>query len=65
MNETKRCEIERLAADAHDKRIRLESLGMMNTPSEPDARKAAAVEYAIARGEMIESNRALEYAINT
>jgi hypothetical protein len=64
MNEEKRCEIERLAGDAHDKRMRYEGLGMMNTPSEPEARKATAVEYALARRKMIEANRALEDALN-
>ena len=64
MNEEKRCEIERLAGDDHDKRMRYEGLGMMNTPSEPEARKAAAVEYALAQRETIEANRALEYALN-
>ena len=64
MNEEKRCEIERLAADSHDKRLRYEGLGMMNTPSEPQARKTAAVEYALVRREMIEANRALEDALN-
>ena len=64
MNEEKRCEIERLAADAHDKRLRYEGLGMMNTPSEPEAIKASSVEYALARREMIEANRALEDALN-
>lgn len=64
MNEEKRCEIERLAADANDKRMRYEAKRMMNTPSEPEARKAAAVEYALAKREMIEANRALEDALN-
>jgi hypothetical protein len=64
MSEEKRCEIERLAADAHDKALRFEGLGMMNMPYEPEARKAAAVEYALAKREMIKANRALEDALN-
>lgn len=64
MNEEKRCEIERLDADAHDKLLRYEGLLMMNAPSELEAQKAAAVEYALARREMIEANRALEDALN-
>ncbi len=64
MNEEKRCEIERLAADANDKRMRYKVLGMMNTPSDPEVMKAASVEYALARREMIEANRALEDALN-
>ncbi len=64
MNEEKRCEIERLAADAHDKTRRYECLGMMNTPIETEARKTAAVEYALARREMIEANQALEDTLN-
>lgn len=58
-----RCEIERLAADAHDKRTRYEALGMMNTPADPEARKAAAIEYALARREFLEADRALENAL--
>jgi len=64
MDEEKRCEIERLAEDANDKRLRCEVLGMMNTPSEPEARKAGAVKYALARREMIEASRALGDALN-
>lgn len=64
MNEEKRCEIERLAADAHDKMVRLESIGMMNTSNEPEARKKRAIEYALAQRELIEANRALQDALN-
>jgi len=64
MDEGKRREIERLSAEAHDKRMRYEAFGMMNTPNEPGARKASAVEYALARREMIEASRALEDALN-
>jgi len=64
MNEEKRCEIERLAIEAHDKRLRYETLGMMNTPTDPEMRKATAVEYALARREMIEAIRALDDALN-
>jgi len=64
MNEQKRCEIEMLASHAHNKRLRYEKLGIMNVPIDPEARKLAAIEYALARREMIEANRALEDAIN-
>lgn len=59
MNEEKRCEIERLAANAHDKRVRYENIGIMYTCEQV---KFYAVEYALARREMIEANRALEDA---
>lgn len=65
MNEEKRCEIERLAAEAHEKLLHYKRLGMMNTPSEPEAQEAAAVEYALARREMIKAHWALEYALNS
>lgn len=64
MNEEKRAKIERLAATAHDKSEKYRMIGMMNTPSEPDAKKKSAIEYAVARDEMIEANRALEDALN-
>ena len=63
MDEEKKVKIEQLAATAHDKSERYKMIGMMNTPNEPDAKKQSAVEFAIARGEMIEANRALEDAL--
>ncbi len=64
MNKENRCLIVRLAEDAHDKRLRYEAQGMMNMPSEQEARKAAAVAYALAKREMFEANRALEDALS-
>jgi hypothetical protein len=37
---------------------------MMNTPQDYEERKKAAIEYALARREMVEASRALEAAIN-
>lgn len=65
MNEEKKREIERLAEDAHDKWMRYELLGAMNTPKEPKSRKSASIEYELARREMIESRRELEDALNS
>lgn len=59
-----RCEIERLAAEAHDKKMRFQALAMMNTPQDYEERKKAAIEYALAQREMVEACRALENAIN-
>ena len=64
MDEAKRCEIERLAADSYDKRMRYRSIGMMNAPTSYDEQKALAIEVAIARREMIEADRLLEDALN-
>jgi hypothetical protein len=64
MKEEKKIKIEQLAATAHDKSEKYKMLGMMNTPSEPEAKKQSAIEYAVARGEMIEANRELEDALN-
>ena len=64
MDESKKLKIEQLAATAHDKSERYKMLGMMNMPSDPGAKKRSAIEYAIARGEMIEASRALEGAFN-
>ena len=51
--------LRQLAATAHDKGERYKMLGMMNTPSDPDEKKQSAIEYAIARGEMIDASNAL------
>jgi len=64
MNEAKKVKIEQLAATAHAKGERYRMMGMMNTPTEPAAKKQSAIEYAAARGEMIDANRALEDALN-
>jgi hypothetical protein len=64
MDEAKRRKIEILAADAHDKRMRYEGHQMMNTPSDSEERKKAAVAYAVAKAEMIEANRLLEDEMN-
>ena len=65
MDEAKKVKIEQLAATAHEKSERYKMLGTMNMPSEPEAKRQSAIEYAIARGEMIEANRALEDALNS
>jgi hypothetical protein len=64
MDEVKKIKIEHLAAIAYEKSARYRLLGMLNVPSEHDEKKKSAVEYAVARGEMIEANRALEDALN-
>ena len=64
MDEEKKVKIERLAAIAHDKSERFKVMGMMNTPTEPANKRQIAVEYAVARGEMIDANRSLEDALN-
>lgn len=64
MDEEKKLKIEQLAAIAHDKSERFKIMGMMNTPTEPAEKRKSAVEYAVARAEMIDANRALENALS-
>jgi len=63
MNDEKKARIAELAGNAHDKRMRHEMLGMMNTPSDPEDRKKAAIEYAISRAEMMEAQHFLDRAM--
>lgn len=48
-----------LATDLHEKQERFRMLGMMNTPTEPEEKQRAAVEYEIARAEVAEAQAAL------
>lgn len=59
MNGQRKTEITRLAIEAHDKRLRYQMLGMMNTPSDPEESRKAAAEYAIAEAEMMEAQHLL------
>ena len=56
-------EITFLAEQEFKARQTYENLGMMNTPTEPDKRLAAAVRYALARAEWNEAKQKLEEAI--
>ncbi len=62
MDDERKAEIAKLAGEAHDKRRYYEMLGMMNTPSDPDAKREAAIAYAIAQAEMFEAKHLLERA---
>lgn len=64
MDEAKKVKIEQLAATAYDKHERYSMMRMMNTPTEPAAKKQSAIELAVACGEMIEARRALEDTLN-
>ena len=64
MDEAKKVKIEQLAATAHDKRVRYDAMGMMNTPDNAAERTKAAIAYALCKGELYEANRALEDALN-
>ena len=62
MNDQRKAEIAKLAGEAHDKRMHYEMLGMMNTPSDPDEKRKAAITYAISEAEMWEAKHRLERA---
>lgn len=64
MNEGARYAIAVLAADVQEKRERFRMLGMMNTPTEPEQKQRAAVEYELARTEVIEAEAALHRVQN-
>lgn len=62
MEQSKMDEIKRLAEIAFEKREAWNCARMMNTPSEYEARKAAAIRYAVIEAEMYEAQAALDKA---
>lgn len=64
MRDDKKLKIEQLAASDYEKSEIYRMLGMSKTPSDPVEKKQCFINYAIARGEMIEANRALKDALN-
>jgi len=64
MTEEKKTEITRLALEAHKTSERLKAIGMQNTAQSPEEKEKQAVEYALARAEMMEADRLLTNAIS-
>jgi hypothetical protein len=60
----RREEIAALAVEAFEKSERVKMIAMSNQPTEYEARKQAAIEYAVARAEADEAHLKLENAIS-